>query len=88
MESMNQDKTIAETLSEFVVQQKFEAIPKETVENGKMFILDVIGCIVGASNEQQALTLLEIMKEEGGNPHSSVFAQGFKTSAMNAAMVE
>lgn len=87
MERSNQDKTIAERLSEFVIKQNFEDIPEETVAQAKIFILDVTGCIVGASKEQQAAALLEVMKESGGNPHSTVFAQGFKTSAMNAAML-
>lgn len=87
MEGNNQEKTIAEILSELVVQQKFEDVPAETVKQAKIFILDVIGCIVGASNEQQALTILEVMAEQGGHPHSSVFAKGFKTSTMNAAML-
>jgi len=87
MEGLSQDKTIAEVLSDLVLQQKFEDIPKEAVEMAKKFILDVIGCTVGASNEQQAIALLEVMEEQGGHPQSSVFARGFKTSVMNAALL-
>jgi len=84
---MTQDKKIAEVLAEFIVRQKFEDLPKETIEKVKHYGIDVIGCIVGASQEQQARVLIEVMKTEGGNPHSSVFAHGFKTSVMNAAMI-
>lgn len=84
---MSQDKKIAEVLAEFTVRQKFEDLPKETIEKVKHYVIDVIGCIVGASQEQQARVLIEVMKTEGGNSHSSVFAHGFKTSVMNAAMI-
>ena len=84
---MSQDKKIAEVLAEFTVRQKYEGLPKETIEKVKHYVIDVIGCIVGASQEQQARVLIEVMKKEGGNPHSSVFAHGFKTSSINAAMI-
>lgn len=87
MESRNQDKKIAEVLAEFIVSQKFEDLPEEAIEKVKHYIIDVIGCIVGASKEQQAQVLIEVMKAGGGSPHSSVFANGFKTSVMNAAMI-
>jgi 2-methylcitrate dehydratase PrpD len=84
---VSQDKKIAEVLAEFTVRQKYEGLPKETIEKVKHYVIDVIGCIVGASQEQQARVLIEVMKKEGGNPHSSVFAHGFKTSSINAAMI-
>jgi 2-methylcitrate dehydratase PrpD len=87
VESRNQDKKIAEVLAEFIVSQKFEDLPEEAIEKVKHYIIDVIGCIVGASKEQQAQVLIEVMKAGGGSPHSSVFANGFKTSVMNAAMI-
>ncbi len=87
MESVNQDKKIAQVVADFIVDQKFEALPKETINKGKEFILDAIGCIVGASERQQAQILVEVMEAEGGAPRSSVIARGFKTSVMNAALI-
>jgi len=59
---VDQDKRIAEVLAEFLVSQKYERLPKEPIEKAKEYALDVIGCIVGASQEQQARTLIEVMK--------------------------
>ncbi len=87
MDGLIQDKKIAEHLAEFLVNESFEALPKEAIDKAKTYILDLIGCTIGASREQQAQALLEVMRLEGGNPHSSVFAHGFKTSAMNAALL-
>ncbi len=83
----SQSKKIAEVLAEFVVHQKFEDLPKQAVEKAKVFSLDLVGCMIGASREQQAQILVEVAKAEGGNPQSSVVAQGFKTSSMNAALI-
>lgn len=87
MKSTNQGKKIAEVLAEFVVSQKYEDLPKETVEKAKHSLVDCTGCILGASREQQAKILIEVMKGEGGTPQSSVFGHGFKTSVMNAALL-
>ncbi|MFC1825330.1 MmgE/PrpD family protein [Thermodesulfobacteriota bacterium] len=81
------DKKIAEQLAEFIVGQKYEDLPAETIEKAKEYIIDCSGCIVGAGSEPQARALLEVMQAEGGNPLSSVFGNGFKTSVMNAAML-
>jgi len=87
METVSTDKKIAEVLAEFIVSRKYEDLPNEVLEKAKHHIIDAAGCIVGASNETQAKILLAIMGSEGGNPHSSVFGQGHKTSAMNAALI-
>jgi len=81
-----QDKKIAEVVAEFVVKTKYKDLPKETVDQVKHYILDCVGCMAGAGKEHQAQILLKLMKAEGGKPNSSVFGQGFKTSAMNAAL--
>ena len=81
-----QNKMIAETVAEFVVKTKYKDLPKETVDQVKHYILDCVGCMTGAGKEPQAQALLKLVKAEGGKPNSSVFGQGFKTSAMNAAV--
>jgi 2-methylcitrate dehydratase PrpD len=86
MEQTKQNKWLVETLAEFLVNTKFSDLPRETIQAVKGFILDVIGCTIGASQEQQIKILTEVLTSEGGNPHSSVFAHGFKTSMMNAAL--
>lgn len=87
MEGTDQGKRIAETLAEFVAGHRFEDLPNAAVEKAKTFVLDVIGCAIGASREQQAQALFEIIAAGGGSPKSSVFAQGVKTSPMNAALL-
>ncbi len=87
MGTTGQDKKIAEVVAEFLVNRKYEDLPRETTEKVKDYIIDVIGCMVGASRDPQAQALLDVMKGEGGNPESSVLSYGFKTSVMNAALI-
>jgi len=87
MEQANQPKRIAEVLAEFLVSEKFEDLPKETKDQVKRYVLDVIGCTIGSSRRPQIKALAEVIKAEGGNSYSSVFAHGFKTSPMNAALL-
>ncbi len=80
-------QSIAEILADFIAQTRFADLPDVVVTKAKHHILDTIGCSLGACEEKQATTLLEIIKVQGGEPQSSVYGQGFKTSVMNAALL-
>jgi len=80
MEQMSQDKRLAQQIAEFLVKERYEDLPQETIDKVKEFVLDVIGCTVGASQQPQIDVLTEVLSAEGGNPESSVFAHGFRTS--------
>ena len=86
MAEKTEDKKLAEIVAEFITSQKYEDLPPKITEHVKHYIIDLIGCTVGASREHQANAMLDFVKSEGGNPNSSVFAHGLKTSAMNAAL--
>lgn len=81
------EKQLAEMLADFIVKTRYEDLPKETIAKVKEYIVDVTGCMVGGSREPQAKALLEVMEEMQGASESSVFAHGFKTSTMNAALI-
>ena len=87
MEQIKQNKRIAEVLAEFAVNSKYEDLPRETTDQVKRYVLDVIGCTIGSSRRPQINILTEVLKEQGGQPYSSIFAHGFKTSPMNAALL-
>jgi len=87
VDSKKNEKRLAEVIADFVVGGKFESLPPETVEKAKEFALDLIGCMIGSSKRPQINILTEVLKAEGGNSRSSVVAHGFKTSMMNAALL-
>ncbi len=87
MENKKQERQVIEVLADFLVNKKFNDLPAEIVEKVKEYVLDVIGCTIAASEQPQIKALTDVLQAEGGNPHSSVFAHGFKTSVMSAAML-
>ncbi len=87
MEKTSQEKHVIEVLADFLVGTKFDDLPNDVVKKVKEYVLDVIGCTIAASEQPQIKALTAVLQAEGGNPHSSVFAHGFKTSVMNAAML-
>ncbi len=84
---MDRAKQLIDVIAEFVVGEKFESLPPETVKKAKEFALDVTGCMIGSSKRPQINILTEVLTAEGGNPRSSVVAHGFKTSMTYAAML-
>jgi len=87
METGTNGPSIAEVISDFVTTCTIDRIPQRAIDAAKLFTVDVLGCMIGATDEPQARALIEVLKEEGGAPHSSVVAGGFKTSVMNAAFI-
>ncbi len=76
-------------LADYVSKASFSALPQEVVRKAKGIILDILGCgIAGytlASHEFHYI--FDLVKEMGGNPESTVFLDGMKTSAPQAALV-
>ena len=87
MQKNQQSTTLVQFLADFLVGCKYEDIPEETIQKVKHYVIDVMGCMVGSSREKQAEIIKAVLTEEGGSPHSSVFAGGFKTSVANAALI-
>ena len=87
MKEVEWQKRILEILAEVAVNTKYDDLPRETIDQVKRFVLDVIGCTIGSSRRPQIRILCEVLKEEGGNLYCSVFGQDFKTSPMNAALL-
>jgi 2-methylcitrate dehydratase PrpD len=86
MERVEEGRRLSEVITDFLIGTGFDDLPQETVDKVKEFTLDVIGCTVGASQQPQIKALSEVLTAAGGNPQSTVFAHGFKTSSLNAAL--
>ncbi len=71
----------------FIKGLEFNHLPAEVVHKAKQCIFDTIGCALGgAATTEHAKIVIEVMKQLGGDPQATIFADGFKTSAMNAAL--
>ena len=76
---------LAERLNKFRLRE----VPLEVVAHSKLILLDTIGAMLAASNRKYSATriLVDFARQLGGQPESSLVGQGFKTSCVNAALV-
>jgi len=76
---------LAERLNKFRLRE----VPGEVVAHTKLILLDTIGAMLAASNRKYSATriLVNFARQLGGRPESSLVGQGFKTSCVNAALV-
>ena len=73
--------------AELVHALKYEAIPEEVTKKAKFIIRDGLGNQIAASAiSEPARKVIEIVKEWGGKPESTVVGYGFKVPAPMAAM--
>lgn len=75
-------------LVEFVSGTSYEDVPDTVIDHAKLVLLDTIGSLLAASNEEYdpGRTLEAFVEETGGHPHSTIVGYGTKTSCPNAAL--
>ena len=75
-------------LAKFVAEKEFEEIPKEVTEQAKLLIIDTLGCGLAGFTQasEEAKWVIDVVKEQGGIEEATVFCDGFRTSAANAAL--
>jgi len=79
---------IAYTFAEHIADTRFDDLPPQAVTAARNSILDTLGVMVGASGTTPALkAIVELVKEAGGRPESTIVAFGGTTSAIMAAFV-
>jgi len=76
---------LAERLAKF----RLKDVPADVVAHAKLILLDTVGAMLAASNPKYSATriLVNFAKRLGGRPESSLVGQGFKTSCVNASLV-
>ncbi len=88
---MEQNKNISEGLAlqvaRFAVNTEYSNLPPELVENSKTFMLDLLGCIIGAKHIASSQTISKVVLGLGGQPQSTVIGYTTKTSAPMAAFI-
>jgi 2-methylcitrate dehydratase PrpD len=64
-------------------------VPKDVIAHAKLILLDTLGAMLAASNPKYSATriLADFAKRLGGRPESSLVGQRFRTSCVNAALV-
>ncbi|HEY6987552.1 MAG TPA: MmgE/PrpD family protein [Bryobacteraceae bacterium] len=77
---------VTAALAKFVTELDYDNIPPEAVKTAKMAVRDCLGVALAGSKEEDARIAGEIARYEEAREETSVIGQGFKTSALNAAL--
>ncbi len=87
MSDMQNGTTVTDALVNNILNTSFDSIDRETVDNTKRRILDMIGCIIGGSKSDGSKELAEIVRSWGGAGKSSILGYGYKGTPHDIAMV-
>jgi 2-methylcitrate dehydratase PrpD len=76
-------------ISQFVEKTAFPQLPPEVIQKAKGVILDTLGCAVAGHSlaREEFQWIFGLVKDLGGAPRSTVWIEGLKTSAPQAALV-
>ncbi len=77
---------VTSKISGFVVETNFADLPSRAVETANTAILDTLGvALAGSRREESAAIAAKLAREEQARPEATVYGQGFKSSALQAA---
>src|SRR5437588_11989545 len=72
-------------IAEFVTELKYTSIPTAAVQTAKIAVRDCLGVALAGSKEEDAKICAQIARQENAREDATVFGQGLKTSALQAA---
>ncbi len=75
-----------EKIARFIVDAKYEDIPRDAVEKAKRTALDCLGAALAGVSEPVSQTITDYVTKLGGPPQASVFGAGLKVSLSDAAL--
>lgn len=79
--------TISEKIAEFVVSLTYDSVPRDVIEQAKLFLFDSIACAIGGRNTTDVRIMLDFLREMGGNPEATVLFHGDQIPAYNATLI-
>src|SRR5512147_1481790 len=74
-------------IAQFVVKTDFSDFPPPAVATAKVALRDCLGVALAGSKDEAAEICGKIARQEEAMAEASVVGQGFKTSALQAALV-
>jgi 2-methylcitrate dehydratase PrpD len=77
---------VTQKIAKFVVDAKFENLPPKAIATAKVAVRDCLGVALAGSREEDAKICAAMVRQEEAKAETSVIGQGFKTSAIHAAL--
>lgn len=81
------ESTVSSQLAAFVNRLSFDDLSADHIRKIKYYFLDWLGSAYGGKLERPTDIMLEVVRDLGGNPQSTVLADGSKTMCLLAAMI-
>ncbi len=78
---------LTQRISEYINTTGLEDFPPDAIDAAKAAITDCLGCTLAGSTEPLADVLCNYVTDLGGKPAATVIGRGFKTSSLEAALV-
>jgi 2-methylcitrate dehydratase PrpD len=78
---------IINDLARNIVKTDYNAFDKETIEQAKKRIIDIVGCLIGGANGGGCAGMRDLIKDWGGKEQATILIHGGKAPAGNAAML-
>lgn len=76
-----------DSLVRFIIDTKFESLPKSTIDHAKLCIKDTLGCALYGTKTPWAKTVLAVLKGFGGKEEASVWGTDVRLPSHHAAFV-
>lgn len=76
---------VSAKIAQFVVRTQYDNIPPKALATAKTAVLDCLGVALAGSREECAKICAQIARQEDTKEETTVFGQGFKSSALQAA---
>ena len=86
---MNKSEGLVETLISFSKHLSFGELASDVIEHAKLVLLDTLGALLAASKPKYSAgrILTEFIRDLGGTPESTIIGQDFRSSCINATLV-
>ena len=81
------DVSLTKRIAEYISTTGLEDFPPDAIDAAKAAITDCLGCALAGSREPLADVLCDYVTGLGGTPAATVIGRGFKTSSVEAALV-
>jgi 2-methylcitrate dehydratase PrpD len=80
--------TLTRQLATFAADTGYERLPPEVVDKTKMVMMDTLGCAIAGYTiaAEELAPLLRLAKAQGGAGKSTIFCDGHRTTASQAAL--
>ena len=79
--------SLTKRIAEYICTTGLEDFPPDAIDAAKAAITDCLGCALAGSREPLADVLCDYVAGLGGVPSATVIGRGFKTSSLEAALV-